>query len=184
MAAKPPAPKIVLLSNVITPKEDGEYTYAQKSLMIPHEALRREMAFGTNALDHLDAAKHPWKAHCFHNWLSTFLAPSIHGHHDLEEHRFFDFYKKLGANVPEKQSSDHKALIEMLNNVIENSSKMLNLVTLGGDNQEPLRAAIEELKTSYATMVQHMISHLDEEDSYWPAEVAKFGEVSHRQSFS
>lgn len=173
-----PAPKITLLSKSIPPQEDGEYTYAQKSLMIPHEALRREMNFGLNALNHLDASKHPWKAHCFHNWLSTFLGPAIHGHHDLEENCFFAYYKKLGANVPEKQSSDHKTLIQLLTTALETSSKMLNLVILGGDNAEPLRAAVEELKTSYSAMVTHMLDHLDEEDAYWPAEVAKFGEVS------
>jgi hypothetical protein len=76
--------KRVLLSKSVQSRDDGEYPFQQKALLVPHETLRREMLYGLKALKHLDPAQAPWKAHCFNEWLSKFLSPAIHGHHDLE----------------------------------------------------------------------------------------------------
>jgi hypothetical protein len=83
-----PVSRRILLSKSVQPRDDGEYSFDQKALLVPHETLRREMMYGLKALKYLDLPNAPWKAHCFNEWLSKFLAPAVHGHHDLEGNIF------------------------------------------------------------------------------------------------
>jgi hypothetical protein len=169
-------PRIALLSTAIPFREDGEYSYSQKSLLIPHETLRREFAYGRKALDHLDAVKHPWKAYCWNEWMSTFFAPSIHGHHDLEEQCFFVYYKKLGVDTPVRMTDDHKALVKMLDVVVESSRKLLDVVKING-GPDAINAAVAETKANFIELVERMEAHLLEEETFWPAQIEKHGEV-------
>ncbi len=88
--------KFRLTSTAIKPSEIGEYSFADATLLIPHEALRREFIRGTNALKTFDLVAHPWKIHCFYEWYAKFFLPSVKEHHDIEEKIFFPFYLKLG----------------------------------------------------------------------------------------
>jgi hypothetical protein len=92
---------------------------------------------------------------------------------------FFDFYLKRGATVPPKMTDDHKTLVAALNNLLNVSRTMLDLVVLrSNDNGTKLESTVAELKTSYETFYEHMDAHLNEEETYWPSEIAKHGEVS------
>jgi hypothetical protein len=176
MATTATHPRIALLSTAIPFREDGEYLYSQKSLLIPHETLRREFAYGRKALDHLDAVKHPWKAYCWNEWISKFFAPSIHGHHDLEEQCFFVYYKKLGVDTPVRMTDDHKALVKMLDILVESSHKLLDVVKING-GLDAINAAVAEVKANFIELVERMEAHLLEEETFWPTQIEKHGEV-------
>jgi hypothetical protein len=178
MATTTAHPKIALLSTAIPFREDGEYSYSQKSLLIPHETLRREFAYGRKALEHLDAVKHTWKAYHWNEWISAFFAPSIHGHHNIEEQCFFLYYKKLGVDTPVRMTDDHKTLVKMLDVVVESSHKLFDVVKTNG-GPDAINAAVAEAKTSFIELVEHMEAHLLEEETFWPAQIEKHGEVIH-----
>mmetsp|Transcript_15202 Transcript_15202/g.16487 ORF Transcript_15202/g.16487 Transcript_15202/m.16487 type:complete len:285 (+) Transcript_15202:100-954(+) len=173
--------KIQLLSRAVPANPTGNYSFHEKSLLIPHETLRREMIYGQKALEHYDPTSHPWKALCFHTWLMEFLFPAIHGHHELEENVFFDYYKKLGVTFPDKQTDDHKTLMASLRQITDVSRRILDLVSLGGNNTDQVKTAVEELRSIFNTFVTHMDAHLNEEEAFWPAVVEKHGEKTFKK---
>lgn len=92
--------QFTLTSRAIPPAEDGVYDWNVISLLIPHEALRREFQYTKNALvENFDVATHPWKAIYFREWYEKFLLPVVMDHHDIEERIFFPFYQKLGMSA-------------------------------------------------------------------------------------
>jgi hypothetical protein len=86
---------------------------------------------------------------------------------------------KLGASVPPKMTDDHKTLVEGLNKLLSLSRTMLDLVVLpSNDSGAKLESTVAELKTAYEAFYEHMDAHFNEEETFWPAEIAKQGEVS------
>jgi hypothetical protein len=86
---------------------------------------------------------------------------------------------KLGASVPPKMTDDHKTLVEGLNKLLSLSRTMLDLVVLpSNDSGAKLESTVTELKAAFETFYEHMDAHFNEEETFWPAEIAKQGEVS------
>jgi hypothetical protein len=55
------------------------------SLLIPHEALRREMSAMERSVEALKEDYDFWRSLYFAEWFVDFMAPIIHGHHENEE---------------------------------------------------------------------------------------------------
>ena len=167
-----------LTSEVITPLPDGDYPYHISALLIPHEALRRELERGLKALDNYDPINYPWKAYCMNDWFRLFIMPMIHDHHDIEEKIFFPFYVKLGAQFPEKQTTDHHTLIQKMDHIRDLSHEIWNLVKLGGNTHETITHKLAEFKQEYKEWYTEMMAHFAEEEQYWPPILEQFGPVS------
>lgn len=74
---------INLTSTVIEPKES--YPWHEKMMLIPHEAIRRELLRAEKALNLMDAVNYPWHATQFNTWLSEYFFPALHEHHYVED---------------------------------------------------------------------------------------------------
>lgn len=75
--------KIDLTSTVIAQKES--YPWHEKMILVPHEAIRRELLRAERAINVMDAVNNPWHAIIFEAWLSDFFFPAVHEHHYIEE---------------------------------------------------------------------------------------------------
>jgi hypothetical protein len=71
----------LLTSTVIPVNYDGEYSYEYFSMLLPHEALRREMTRAESAVKAMNVNIHPWKAKRYNEWLKSFFLPIVHDHH-------------------------------------------------------------------------------------------------------
>lgn len=169
--------ELTLTSLAVTATDDGFYPFQIKCLLIPHEALRREMIRGLQAADCFDPAVHPWKAYCFNEWLNKFFIPTVQDHHDIEEKIFFPFYLELGVPTPPKQSADHKVILEKIRSLLELSNTILTLVQSNGDNSILINEKSNEFKELFHQWYHIMDQHLADEELYWPEFIEKFGEV-------
>lgn len=167
-----------LTSEAVTPTPDGFYPYHLSALLIPHEALRRELDRGLKALDNYDPIAYPWKAYCMNDWFRLFIIPTIHDHHDNEEKIFYPFYHFLGADMPLKQTDDHQTLTHKMEQIRDLSHEIWNLVKLGGNNQETISQKLVEFKQEYKDWHSGMMAHFAEEETYWGPIIEKYGPVS------
>ncbi|CEM06729.1 unnamed protein product [Vitrella brassicaformis CCMP3155] len=113
----PPRTHSKLTSTVVREARD----YADMSMLIPHEALRRELLEMSSCVPYLKAeASHLWKMKLFFRWYRTYFYPIIHGHHANEEKIFFpQLAKKVGASeLPATLSSDHETMMGILDQIL------------------------------------------------------------------
>ncbi len=170
------APQFKLTSTAIPMAPNGNFPYHQKGLLVPHEFVRREFIRLEMAIKNFDAVTHPWKAYCLHEWIAKFFIPSIHEHHDLEEHLVFPYYTKLGTEVPPKQAADHVTLLKMLKDLDDLTAKILESVKI--NDADAIRSNTTNMTNLFQELQHHMLFHLEEEEHFWPGAFEKYGEVS------
>lgn len=168
-----------LTSTAIATSRDGEYEFQDKALLVPHEALRREMFRLVTAASRFDPWIHPWKAHCMHQWVTEFFVPIVHEHHDIEEQIMFPCYRDQGAAFPDKQAADHVTLMAMLAELEGLAQQTLNLVESpeqsGVVDVRKLRETAELLTKSVEVLNKAFLDHLIEEETYWPPIIKQYG---------
>lgn len=163
---------INLTSTAIPQSPDGNYTYNQMGLLIPHEALRREMIRCKAALEKLDVSANPWQALYIKIWFKEFFVMSVHEHHDIEETILTPEMHKLGVEVPEHLHGAHKSLLESLQQLEKLADELLSLVKLGSE-KALLTEKSTELKTCYNDMHAHMFEHFHAEEVFWCEAILK-----------
>lgn len=176
-----------LTSTAIAPSPTGQYEYEEKALLVPHEALRREIARLVAAAAQFDPWVHPWKAHYMHQWISQFFVVVVHDHHDIEEQIMFPYYRDLGAEFPSKQASDHVTLMDMMAQVENDAHTVVKLVDdagksiSSGDGHDPT-TAVQTVQQSAQDLVRQIhalntefLAHLEEEERYWPPVIKRYG---------
>lgn len=164
-----------LTSTAIPISEDGKYTYNQVALLIPHESLRREMTRAHSVLQTFDPINHPWQALYLNIWLKEFFVPCVHEHHDLEETILTPEMRKLNIETPDHMNGAHKSLLESLNNLEKFSSEVLTLARTGAQ-ADLMTEKVNELKTCYNGMHDHMMEHFHAEEEFWSAAITKIPE--------
>jgi hypothetical protein len=147
----------------------------EKSFMIPHETLRRELLRAEKALQCIDVVKYPWHAVNFQKWFNNYLVPSIHAHHDAEEEIVGPFYKKLGEEIEFGAQYTHVDLINDMQILDALAVKLLDTVNAGKDNETI--AITNEFRTKFNSWHQHMLYHLEEEEKFWPDVLIRHGEL-------
>lgn len=163
-----------LTSTAITASPDGKYTYNQIGLLIPHEALRREMLRAHNALDKFDPVTHPWQALYLRIWIKEFFAPAVHEHHDMEELILSPEMRKLNVETPAHLNGAHKVLMESLHEIEKLAEEVLALVRTGsGSDNSVLTEKVNALKTAYFGMETHMKDHFHGEEEFWVEAILK-----------
>lgn len=97
-----------LTSEIIQTRADGHYGYHFKAVLITHEAIRRELNRGANAMKRIMTSekKKDWHIKYFSEWFQHVLAPVIHNFHTAEK-VFFDYYTAQGVEVPPNLAEDH-----------------------------------------------------------------------------
>jgi hypothetical protein len=90
--------------------------WADISFLVPHEALRREMAAMNKSVTKLnEGGFEPWQALFFSEWFVDHFAPAVRDHHHNEEVIYFPWVAAR-AELPEKKLSDgHEELMDQLN---------------------------------------------------------------------
>jgi hypothetical protein len=146
------------LSPIIKPT-NGEYDFADVTLLVPHEAIRVLTERTARALAFYDPERHPWKAKRLQSWLDKAYIPFIQEHHDNEEKIFFPFFHKLGARGFDSQSDEHSQLLLSLRD--------LRAAAASADGDAARR--------SFSAMAELLLRHLDAEERFWPAELRKHG---------
>jgi hemerythrin-like domain-containing protein len=137
------------------------------SLLIPHEALRREMSAMERSIEALkadyDDEKDYWRSLYFAEWFVDFMAPIIHSHHENEEGIYFPWIATK-AEIPEKKmAKDHKALIELLDAIEKFCQAII-------DKQgKKCGDEINKLKATVPPFYAEMKGHLKEEEEIVPA---------------
>lgn len=168
-----------LWSPVVPPKSDGMYPYHQSAFLIPHEAIRREFDRCTQALANFDPIRCPWKAHCLNVWLKRFFLPSIHQHHDLEDFVLFAEYSRKGVIVPQYINEEHKQLLKYLLELSDASDGLVKDINQGENlNPGDVREHVSKINRSYQSLIELTMSHINDEERFWPPEMEKLGEVS------
>ena len=85
--------------------------WADVSLLVPHETLRREMEFmlrGINKLNEriIDETLQDWQAVWFCEWIIDCFEPFVKEHHDAEEEYYFPWIlTEAPGEIPAKQFS-------------------------------------------------------------------------------
>lgn len=164
-----------LTSTAIQERKDGKYEWYELELLLPHEAIRMEFIRADKAIRMMEPIKHPWHIIAFHKWMTEFLLPSIHEHHDLEEEVLGPFYAGLGENVEFGSTHKHEELMQQMNEFVIQCNELCLLATTPSspfllmiEKEDKLRASFQNLKTS-------MFAHLHEEELFWPNILQKHG---------
>eukprot|EP00563_Minutocellus_polymorphus_P018128 CAMPEP_0197726070 /NCGR_PEP_ID=MMETSP1434-20131217/13382_1 /TAXON_ID=265543 /ORGANISM="Minutocellus polymorphus, Strain CCMP3303" /LENGTH=300 /DNA_ID=CAMNT_0043311883 /DNA_START=31 /DNA_END=933 /DNA_ORIENTATION=+ len=143
--------------------------WADVGLLIPHEAIRRQMTAMAESVAALpdaatdDSDQTAWKATLFAEWYCDYFFDTVEEHHDAEEKIYFPWIKEKAA-YPEKEfSKSHEELFATLTTIKEVCEKILN--KKGKDCAEE----IASLKDKVPTFNTDMRQHLKEEEQTIPA---------------
>ena len=137
--------------------------WADVSLLVPHELLRREMQHLSKSVDKLaeNAANgtiQPWQAVYFSDWYLDYFEPFVHEHHDIEEHHYFPWIMTR-CEIPEKKfSKGHQELMEAMDEIAKLAKKMIE--KKGVD----VKAEVDDMKAKIHVFVKDMKSHIMEEE--------------------
>jgi len=166
----------LLTSTVVKQSDDNNYSQSQCHLLIPHEALRRELLRAEKAVVNMDIVKHPWHIKAFMKWYEEFFVPFVHDHHDNEEKISFPFWVKLGAiAMPTKQCDDHVTLMKIIDELKVLGKEIKSLLDVPDFNEDAIVNKSNEFKAKFAYLKQHTLDHLSEEELYWPSIYEKYG---------
>jgi hypothetical protein len=145
--------------------------------------VRREVLRGAHALAKMDPAAHPWHAFGFRLWLEDFLWPSIHDHHDNEEHIVGPHYAALGEK-PDwgGDAKNHQGLLELMDRVSRDAADLVAAAPAAGgggseQGKKAVSAALDVLRRSWAALQAYMEEHLALEEKVWPEVYKKFGQM-------
>lgn len=95
--------------------------WADISLLIPHEAIRREVTKACASADQLVANSaegklQAWQAALFCEWVMDWLLPAIRDHHDNEEDVYFPWIETRSPLCENREAlaSDHESLTRQM----------------------------------------------------------------------
>lgn len=98
------APVVVsMVTSEVYSEDDPPRDWADIGLLVPHEAIRREMAAMENSVASLPAElskASSWKGLYFSQWYVDYFYQSVHNHHDNEEEIYFPWIATK-AELPE-----------------------------------------------------------------------------------
>jgi hemerythrin superfamily protein len=167
----------LLTSTVVNKNDDNNYSQSQCHLLIPHEAIRRELLRAEKAVLNMDIVKHPWHIKAFLKWYLTCFVPFIHDHHNNEEKISFPFWNKLGAiAMPTKQCDDHVTLMKIIDDLRVLGEELKSSTDVPDINEDVIVNKTKEFKAKFAYLKQHTLDHLAEEELYWQPIYEKYGE--------
>lgn len=140
--------------------------WADVGLLIPHEAIRRQMTAMVDSVAALpddstdDSA---WKVTLFAEWYCDYFYDTVEEHHDAEEKIYFPWIKEK-AEYPEKEfSKSHEELVAAMTIIKDVCEKILN--KKGSDCAEEITSLKEKIPAFNTDMRQH----LKEEEQTIPA---------------
>jgi hypothetical protein len=131
-------------SEVYGPKNPPK-DWADVSLLVPHETIRREMDRMTASVDKLasrlgDKSYEPWHAVYFCEWFVDVFEPFVHLHHDGEEEFFFPWLAEKEEIPSKKYGKSHEELMGMMKEI---GNICQEIIRLKGEGCEK---AVEDLK--------------------------------------
>jgi len=144
------------------PPED----WCDVGLLIPHEALRREMAAMVDSVSALkkdyDDSVDDWRILYFAEWYVDIFSEVVHSHHENEETIYFPWIQTKASMPEKKMAKDHGELIEMINNIKAVCDSIITKEGKGCSNE------IEKLQQQAPIFEKHMLEHLKEEEEMVP----------------
>ena len=139
--------------------------YDREGLLIPHEAIRRQMKMmvqSVNAMPDSPEDKEAWKITLFSKWFVDYFYESVHEHHDAEEKIYFP-WMKTKTTIPEKEfSGSHAALMSAMDDIKKVCNQIMNKQGKG------CSSAVKKLKEDIPKFDADMRAHLKEEEETVP----------------
>lgn len=141
--------------------------WADVGLLIPHEAIRRQMMAMVQSVAALpdaptDDNNETWKVTLFAEWYCDFFFDSVEEHHDAEEKIYFPWIKER-AEYPEKEfSKSHEELMAAMMAIKETCEEILS--KKGKDCAKEIASLKEKIPAFNTDMRQH----LKEEEQTFP----------------
>jgi hypothetical protein len=161
-----------LTSTTMPYSAEGNYNPIEVGSLFSHEAIRREFARGSKALNHIDPVKDTWKIVCFIEWYQKFLFPIAHDHENGEENVVGPIFLEAGAAFPETLLSDHPALRKRLNDINQNCQDLLQQIKKDSAvtvfTAETFKPLFLTLKSTFMNLRAELLVHLALEESIFP----------------
>lgn len=139
--------------------------WADLGLLIPHEAIRRQMAMmvqSVGAMPDIPADNELWKVTLFAKWFCDYFFISIEEHHEAEEKIYFPWLKTKTVYPEEKFNKDHEELVADMT-VMKKACEAISQKK-GKDCSEEIAL----LKSMSPTFETDMRAHLKEEEESLP----------------
>ncbi|KAK1736421.1 hypothetical protein QTG54_013021 [Skeletonema marinoi] len=154
------------LTSEVFSTENPPLDWADAGLLIPHEAIRRQMAMmlqSVNAMSDSPEDKEAWKLTLFSKWYIEYLYESVHEHHDAEEKIYFP-WMITKTTIPEKEfGQSHE---ELMSAMAEIKQCCAEIIKKGGKG---CSAQVATLKEKVPKFDVDMRAHLKEEEETVPA---------------
>ena len=155
--------------------------WADVSLLVPHETLRREMEFMVNGINKLNERIHDetlqdWQAVWFCEWIIDYFEPFVREHHDVEEEYYFPWILTKAPEIPAKQfSKSHEELMQLLDEI---GTLCMDIITKNEITSTSsvfhCKESIEELQRKIHKFVPEMKQHIMEEERDVPPLAKKY----------
>lgn len=162
-----------LTSKAHAQSADGNYPFNIEALLVPHEALRREMRRARKALENFDVSVHPWKAHYMKEWLDGFLLPVVHEHHDMEELVVSPELVKLGVVIPPHINGSHAGILALMDRIQSTCTELWNIVAINAHADQHAQLKLNEFRDLFIEFHDTMSDHLAQEEEFFSSEIAK-----------
>ena len=123
--------------------------WADAGLLIPHEAIRRQMKMMVQSVNAMpdDSPPEAWKITLFSQWFIDYFYESVHEHHDAEEKIYFP-WMKTKTTIPEKEfSGSHVELMSAMDGI---KKVCAQIITKQGKG---CGALVAELKKMYPNLI-------------------------------
>lgn len=154
------------LTSEVFNEENTPMDWADASLLIPHEAIRRQMNMmvqSVTAMPDSPEDKEAWKITLFSKWYIEYFYDSVHEHHDAEEHIYFPWIKTK-ATIPEKEfGKSHQDLMSAMGEIKKCCAEII------GKGGKGCSTHVATLKEKVPKFVVDMKAHLKEEEEIMPA---------------
>lgn len=154
------------LTSEVFSTENPPLDWADAGLLIPHEAIRRQMTMmvqSVNAMADSPEDKEAWKLTLFSKWYIEYLYESVHEHHDAEEKIYFP-WMITKTTIPEKEFG--KSHEELMSAMAEIKQCCAEIIKKGGKG---CSAQVATLKEKVPKFDVDMRAHLKEEEETVPA---------------
>jgi hemerythrin-like domain-containing protein len=147
-------------------EENPPMDWADAGLLIPHEAIRRQMKMMVQSVNAMPDDSPPegeaWKITLFSQWFIDYFYESVHEHHDAEEKIYFP-WMKTKTTIPEKEfSGSHVELMSAMDGIKKVCAQIINKQGKG------CGALVAELKKDVPKFDADMRAHLKEEEETVP----------------
>lgn len=161
--AKAPVVASKVTSEVYT-EDAPPRDWADIGLLIPHEAIRREMTAMEKSVESLPGKldkKTAWKGNLFSTWYIDYFHQSVHDHHHNEEETYFPWIATR-VELPPKLEKSHEVLVAAMDKIKSTCEKILENKGVGCSSE------IADLKKAVPAFVTDMRLHLREEEECIP----------------